>query len=128
MIVHVAPRRVALVSKDGPQSDVSIDLSRVLGVDLRTDSARRVHLVVRLTNGTRVTACTYARMAEAGPDCGRLRVLAGLPAWTGSGDGRVTAARRPRHRPVIAATGVIVAAASLGLAIMSLRSEALRLM
>ncbi|PPQ31797.1 hypothetical protein [Rhodopila globiformis] len=128
MIVHVAPRCVALVSKDWPSSDISIDLNTVLGVDLKTDAARRVHLVVRFTNGTRVTACTYARMAEAGPDCGRLRVLAGLPAWTGSCDGRATALQRPRRRPMIAATGVIMAVASLGLAVMSLRSDALRLM
>ena len=125
MIVHVAPRCVALASKDGLQSGVSIDLSAVLGVDLRTDATRRVNLVVRLTNGTRVTACTYVRMAEAGPDCGRLRVLAGLPAWAGSCDGRVTALQRPRRRPVLAATNVIVAVVSLGLAIMSLRSDAL---
>jgi hypothetical protein len=105
-----------------------LDLSTVLDVDFRIDAARRINLVVRLTNGTRVTACTYAQMAEAGPDCGRLRVLAGLPAWTGSCDGRVTALQRPRRRPVIAATSVIVVVASLGLAIMSLRSNALRLM
>lgn len=104
MIVHVAPRRVALVSRDRPQSDVSIYLNTVLGVDLRTDAAQRMNLVVRLTNGTRVIACTYARMAEAGPDCGRLRVLAGLPAWTGSCDGQVMVLQRSRRRPAIAAT------------------------
>jgi len=59
MIMHVAPRRVTLVSKDGPRSGVSIDLSTVLGVDLVTDTVRRVNVVVRLTNGARVIACTY---------------------------------------------------------------------
>jgi hypothetical protein len=128
MIVHIAPRCVALVSKDGPQSDVSIDLNTVLGVDLRADAARRVDLVVRLTNGTRVIACTYARMAEAGPDCGRLRVLAGLPAWAGSCNRNVTNSQQPRRCPVIAVASVIMAVASRGLAIMNLRSHALRLM
>jgi hypothetical protein len=123
MIVHVAPRCVALVSRDRPQSEVSIDLNTVLGVDLRTDAARRVILVVRLTNGTRVIACTYARMAEAGTDCGRLRILAGLPAWTGSSDARLTTLQRPRRRPVLAATQFVLAVTSLGLAIMSLRSH-----
>ena len=123
MIVHVAPRRVALVSKDRPRSDVSIDLSTVLGVDLKADAARRVNLVVRLTNGVRVIACTYPRMAEAGPDCGRLRVLAGLPAWSGPSAVPVMKARRPRPRWPVAAAGIVLAALSLALATMSLSSH-----
>jgi hypothetical protein len=126
MIVHVAPRRVALISKDRPQSDVSIELSTVLGVALETDAEPRVNLVVRLTNGARVIACTYARMSEAGPDCGKLRVLAGLPAWTGSSAMTGPEARWPPHRPVLAASNIISATVSFASAIMSRRGHGCR--
>jgi hypothetical protein len=116
MITHVAPRRVTLVSEDGPQSDISIDLSTVLGVDLATDAACRVNLVVRLTNGARVIACTYARMSEAGPDCGRLRVLAGLPAWSSCSGMAEMEAQWLRRRPVVVAKDFISATISLVLA------------
>lgn len=83
MIVHLAPRRVTLVSKDGGrQTGIPIDLSAVLAVDIQRGPAKQVAVIVRLTNGQRIIAAVYPQMVEAGPDCGRLRVLAGLPAWS----------------------------------------------
>ena len=82
MIVHLAPRRVTLVSKeDGDQTGAQIDLNTVLAVNVQVDEAKQIAVVVRLTNQEHIVAGIYRRMAEAGPDCGRLRVLAGLPAW-----------------------------------------------
>jgi hypothetical protein len=110
MIVHLAPRRVTLVSKeDGRQTGIPIDLNAVLAVDLQVGRTEQVALIVRLTNGERVVAGIYPRMAEAGPDCGRLRVLAGLSAWTDCMETPGRAARRPR-RLLMAATLVLAAA------------------
>jgi hypothetical protein len=123
MIMHVAPRRVTLVNKDEPRSNTSIDLSTVLGVDLVADAARRVNLVVRLTNGAQVIACSYTRMSEAGPDCGRLRVLAGLPAWTGCSDMAGMEAQSSCHRSMTVVSTMISAAMSLARATMSPREH-----
>jgi hypothetical protein len=122
MIMHLAPRRVSLVSKnDAQQGGIPLDLNTLLAVDLQTGQNERVRLVVRLTDGTRVIACTYAEMAEAGPDCGRLRILAGLPAWCISPDTPTPTTRQP-HPGLFAATAaclLIATMAALGLAMMS---------
>jgi hypothetical protein len=99
----------------------------VLAVDLQADQAERVNLVVRLTNGERVVACTYPQMAEAGPDCGRLRVLAGLPAWGNSPNEYAPPARQPHLRLLVATAAFVLVAAlvAIVLAIMELRGAGL---
>ena len=82
MIVHLAPRRVALISKaHGQQTKFPVDLDAVLAVDLLPTSVGHGALTLHLSNGGQVVAGTYTEMFEAGRDCGRLRVLVGLPAW-----------------------------------------------
>jgi hypothetical protein len=84
MIAHLAPRRVAVVSDFGGQrQSYPIDVDSILAVDLWTGSPDQVALQLRLTGGRQVVAGTYADEAEAGCDCGRLRLLAGLPVWPG---------------------------------------------
>jgi hypothetical protein len=117
MIVHLAPRRVTLVSKeDGRQTGSPIDLNAVLAVDIEPGPAQRLSLIVRLTNGERVIACTYSQMAEAGPDCGRLRVLAGLPAWDNATETPVAPViKRSRHRLLTATAAMVLIAALVAL-------------
>lgn len=84
MIAHLAPRRVSVTGHGGKdQAGFPVDLDRILGVDLQAAPGGRATMTLRFTNGEQVVAASYARMDEAGRDCGKLRVLAGLPAWAG---------------------------------------------
>ena len=84
MIAHVGPRRVSVTGQGAAEgASLSVDLDRILQADLVPAPAGGASLLLRLASGEQVVAARYARMDEAGRDCGRLRILAGLPAWSG---------------------------------------------
>lgn len=118
MIAHVGPRRVSVTGQGAGGAGFPVDLDRILRVDLVPGPAGAASLVLHLTSGEQVVAARYARMDEAGRDCGRLRVLAGLPAWAGmehaAADADADAAPdRPLAAPMALAAVLLLVATGL---------------
>ena len=117
MIAHLAPRRVAVVTLDNKQrGGFPVDIDTLLAVDMVSGPRNGVTLALRLTNGERVFAGIYTSVSEAGRDCGRLRVLAGLPVWSQTSEktlllsGDSTVYRRHGAVAGMALASVVVAA------------------
>jgi hypothetical protein len=82
MIRHLAPRRVALVSATGgTQCSLELELSNIVEVALLDDPSGGFNVVVDFSSGKQIVAGRYDDASAAGRDFGKLRVLAGLPAW-----------------------------------------------
>ncbi len=120
MIAHVGPRRVSVIGQEAGGAGFPVELDRILRVDLVPGLAGAASLLLHLTSGEQVVAARYARMDEAGRDCGRLRVLAGLPAWTGmehaapdAGVGADAAPDRPLAAPMALAAVLLLVATGL---------------
>ncbi len=128
MIMHVAPRCVAVVSHmNGVPAIHQVKLDSVATVDLSDRNAGEFHLIVNLLSGRQLSVSRYSDPA----DFGKMRVLMGLPAWpeeweqfhAATGDAaRETDSSEPLvpRRTAVRVAGGIAAAVLIGLAVTSI--------
>jgi len=133
MIMHVAPRCVAIVSHlNGVPAIHQIKLDSIATLDLSDRNAGECQLIVHQISGRQSSISRYSDPAEAGADFGKMRVLMGLSAWpeeweqfhpaTGEPAPVVRRPRRPRPgRAAVGVAGGIAAAMLIGLAVTSFR-------